>query len=260
MQLAVVAHIRHVYTNYDRLLRIVSYHEARAQIQKPCLDLLAEWRSDDDDDPDAMEDILREVIVIDDDDDDEDNVEPSVRSRRSDSDASVEMISRHAFAAKLQTQAVDHGAPRNMLLQRRQRSPISDDRESALNGQERIQPYTQQLSGDIPRINRNGVYHHRWQEALHRRRLNQGPLLPSCNEPVMQGHIDNGRQLPPQGDARSPMPALDRERSITNQEMDDTNRGRKAGFADLGQVSTLSIECIPKGSNFTNHGAMRGFC
>ena len=93
-----------MYTNYDRLLRIGTRQEARAKVEKPCLDQLAQWRSDDDDDPNAMEEILREVIVIDDDDDDDREYNHNKQNRSTSvsphngRDGSVEIISSHAFA------------------------------------------------------------------------------------------------------------------------------------------------------------------
>ena len=71
-QLAVTAHIRHVYTDYDRLLKLIKWAEARKQVQQNCLDVLVQWRGDDDDDGEIA-DILQEVIVIPDDDDDDDD-------------------------------------------------------------------------------------------------------------------------------------------------------------------------------------------
>lgn len=190
MQLAVVAHIRHVYTNYDRLLRIGTRQEARAQVEKPCLDQLVQWRSDDDDDPNAMEEILREVIVIDDDDDDEfDDHEDKRRSPISDHndrEGSVEIISSHAYADEVQMRPVDYSTPRKFAKDDRQYSLESDDREVARDTRNRQQPYTRQLQDDLPRFDRNGVHHHRWQEALHRHRMNQGPAFTLLNEPVLQ--------------------------------------------------------------------------
>lgn len=190
MQLAVVAHIRHVYTNYDRLLRIGTRQEARAKVEKPCLDQLVQWRSDDDDDPNAMEEILREVIVIDDDDDDEyDDHEDKRRSPLSDQndrDGSVEIISSHAYADEVQMRPVDYSTPRKFAKDDRQYSLESDDREVAHEPRNRQQPYMRQLQDGLPRFDRNGVHHHRWQEALHRHRMNQGPVFTLLNEPVLQ--------------------------------------------------------------------------
>lgn len=70
VNLAVVAHIRHVYTNYDELLRSgVSWQEARRGIEPFTLDKLVAWRGEEDDDP-ILDEVLREVVVISDDEGD----------------------------------------------------------------------------------------------------------------------------------------------------------------------------------------------
>jgi hypothetical protein len=71
-QLSVVAHVRHMYTKYDSLLRRFQWNEARSMVEGPTLRKLVEWRGDDDDGKEALEDVLREVIVISDDEDSED--------------------------------------------------------------------------------------------------------------------------------------------------------------------------------------------
>jgi hypothetical protein len=71
-QLSVVAHVRHIYTKYDSLLRRVQWNEARSMVEGPTLRKLVEWRGDDDSGKEALEDVLREVIVISDDEDSED--------------------------------------------------------------------------------------------------------------------------------------------------------------------------------------------
>ena len=68
-QLAVVAHIRHNYTSYDRLLRQMPYNEARHAVERDTLTKLLEWRGDEDTTVEdrvrhAANDILKEVIVI----------------------------------------------------------------------------------------------------------------------------------------------------------------------------------------------------
>ncbi|MCJ1263955.1 hypothetical protein MMC22_003826 [Lobaria immixta] len=225
VQLAVVAHIRHMYTNYDRLLRIGTRQEARAQVEKPCLDQLAQWRSDDDDDPNAMEEILREVIVIDDDDDDEyDDSEEKRRSsvsRHNDRDGSVEIISSHAFADEVQMRPVDYSTAKSLTKDDHQYSPESDEREFAHDARNRRQSYMRQLQDDLPRSDRNGIHHHRWQEALHRHRMNQGPVFTVHSEPVLQGMDSPRRGTIPQSEigplVRRPerlvqLDSLDRER------------------------------------------------
>lgn len=70
VQLAVLARIRHEYTDYDRLLRAFEWKDARALVEPVCLKKLIEWRGEvDDGSDDELEEIVRETIVIDDDDD-----------------------------------------------------------------------------------------------------------------------------------------------------------------------------------------------
>nr|POE47698.1 hypothetical protein CFP56_01029 [Quercus suber] len=72
VQLAVIARIRHTYTDYDRLLRAFEWAEARKMVEPECLQKIIEWRGENDDqeDDEELEEIVRETIVIDDDDDD----------------------------------------------------------------------------------------------------------------------------------------------------------------------------------------------
>lgn len=101
-QLAVVAHIRHIYTDYDKLLRSGSYHDARGIVEVPTLDKLMEWRGDDENGTKELEDVIREVVVISDEEDsDDDDVEDQGR------DNSVEVISSNAIADQVQTRPVD---------------------------------------------------------------------------------------------------------------------------------------------------------
>lgn len=171
VQLAVVAHIRHVYTDYDSLLRTGTYYEARAAIEKPCLDLLAQWRSDDDDDPNAMEEILREVIVIDDDDEEDgDRKSPLTSQQYSNRDDSVEIISSHAFADEVQMRPIDYSDSARSVDRGRLHSPEQDSRailQYAGSGHYR---HEQQHQNDPIRFDPGGIHQLRWREALHRRK------------------------------------------------------------------------------------------
>ena len=108
-QLAVVAHIRHTYTDYDTLLRTASYQFARRFCANDTLHKLVEWRGDDENGKRVLEDVFREVIVISDDeedsDPDEDYYSPSVQ------EDSVEVISipSNARADELRTNDYDDG-------------------------------------------------------------------------------------------------------------------------------------------------------
>lgn len=106
MQLAVVAHIRHTYTNYDRLLRVTSFQEARAAVEDPTLEKLVAWRGDDENGKTVLEDVFREVIVISDseDEDEESDTAPNETIER---DVSVEIVSSNTVTSQLQTEPAD---------------------------------------------------------------------------------------------------------------------------------------------------------
>ncbi|KAH1757207.1 hypothetical protein KXW39_007650 [Aspergillus fumigatus] len=108
-QLAVVAHIRHIYTDYDRLLKTTSFHEARSAVEEPTLAKLVEWRGDDENGKTVLEDVFREVIVISDDDDSD--AEEGEVSRSINRDHSIEIVSSHQRADELQMRPVNFSHP-----------------------------------------------------------------------------------------------------------------------------------------------------
>lgn len=201
-QLAVTAHIRHEYTDYDRILKITNnWAYARKEVQQACLDLLVQWRGDDDNDGE-LEDILREVIVISD-DEDEDEMQQDVTSLRlpRDRSESVEIIPADAVYTHSVNYATanpaDHG-----------RSPSRDansaDAVEYLGDapliQDRPAQYTQH------RLDQMGAHRHRiWEEAVNRQRRppndafsrDTGPLL-STSQRFDQGHYQLPRQELPE--------------------------------------------------------------
>lgn len=173
VQLAVVAHIRHVYTDYDKLLKTGTFKNARAAIEKPCLDILAQWRSDDDDDPNAMEEILREVIVIDDDDEEnKDNEIPFETHESVNRDDSIEIISSHVLPEEVQMHQSDYGGPTQRIRGDRSYNPGVEDRETLRYTNPEQLRSNHHSRSNLPPLDRSGVHHHRWQEALHRQRAN----------------------------------------------------------------------------------------
>lgn len=62
--LSVVAHIRHVYTRYDSLLRKMPYNNARHEVEAETLSKLVEWRGDAAAESSAINAALDDVIVI----------------------------------------------------------------------------------------------------------------------------------------------------------------------------------------------------
>ena len=98
-QLAVVAHIRHCYTAYDRLLRNGGYHDARGVVEKPTLAKLVEWRGDDENGTKVLEDVFREVVVISDEEDsDDDDYDPEAPLK----ELSVEVVPNNANSVSQQ--------------------------------------------------------------------------------------------------------------------------------------------------------------
>ena len=185
-QLAVIAHIRHVYTDYDRLLKRHPWPEARALVEQPTLDKLIEWRGDEDD-AEEMDDILREVIVIpDDDDEEEENMmhENPSSLEKAERENSIEFIPTE----NLQTQAIDYAAASRAGDLNRMESPTSDDvevieyrRRPPLYGGQHVH-YDQHKHDQMEAHRRR-----RWDEARDRHR----------NEPVyMRDHtstlLDSG--------------------------------------------------------------------
>lgn len=72
MQLAVTAHIRHRYTNYDQLLKNgVRWHDARATVNPPCVAILRNWMGEDN--AVEIEETFQEWIDLRDSDEDEDD-------------------------------------------------------------------------------------------------------------------------------------------------------------------------------------------
>ncbi|CAA9964897.1 DUF2293 domain containing protein [Pyrenophora teres f. maculata] len=106
VQLAVVAHIRHMYTDYDKLLKSAGWQAARAQVEHVSLAKLKEWRDEAGEQSNELEETFREVIVIDDDDEDDDDDATSTSCSMSMSDGreqSMEIISSRMNAQDLQS-------------------------------------------------------------------------------------------------------------------------------------------------------------
>lgn len=99
MQLAVVAHIRHVYTDYDKMLKTGTWMQARQNVEHVSLAKLKEWRDESGEQSNEIEDTFREVIVLDDDDESSDEGSLSTLDER---EQSMEIVSSRANARDLQ--------------------------------------------------------------------------------------------------------------------------------------------------------------
>ncbi|KAI9701448.1 MAG: hypothetical protein M1836_001503 [Candelina mexicana] len=173
VQLAVVAHIRHVYTEYDNLLKTGPWHEARKKVEEACLYRLVRWRGDEDaGGNDDLEQIVREVVVISDDDSDmgggDDDVEVADR------DSSVEIISREEFAL-LNKSCLEHRAQSLAATNQDQEPSTSSYSLLGMEVRRRRSP-TLQIKEPI-RVDRRGFTRYRaWDQALERYR--KDPNLP----------------------------------------------------------------------------------
>ncbi|KAE8136152.1 hypothetical protein BDV38DRAFT_272218 [Aspergillus pseudotamarii] len=156
-QLAVVAHIRHVYTDYDRLLKTTSFHEARSIVEEPTLAKLVEWRGDDENGKTVLEDVFREVIVI---SDDEDSDTEGDMPQAVDRDYSVKIVSSHPRADDLQMKPVNY----SNSTHREHHLETSD--EEAPPGFHFIP-----IAPKKPKIDRRGFSRYQaWDRAIHRYR------------------------------------------------------------------------------------------
>ncbi|KAK4866259.1 hypothetical protein LT330_008600 [Penicillium expansum] len=108
-QLAVVAHVRHVYTDYDRLLKTTSFHEARGVVEHTTLAKVIEWRGDDENGQTVLEDVFREVIVISDDEDSESEEDAAASAGHQ--NTSVEILPSETRAHEIRCQPINNTNP-----------------------------------------------------------------------------------------------------------------------------------------------------
>lgn len=125
-QLAVVAHIRHLYTDYDRLLKLKSFQEARSAVEQTTLAKVIEWRGDDENGQTVLEDVFREVIVISDDEDSETEEEGIAAADAPDQPGETPFF-QNARTPKVYTQPVS-------TAKLSHRDPVQDPSEEAPPG------------------------------------------------------------------------------------------------------------------------------
>ena len=124
VQLAVAAHVRHEYTNYDYLLATGTYNrkEARDAIQPQYVQKVTEWRGEDG--KASVEEMFREIIEILDEDEDDtkrgDRTTPEVIDLATDSDDNDE-ITYHGSTSDLRR--TQYRSWRQGLVRRRAQNP-----------------------------------------------------------------------------------------------------------------------------------------
>lgn len=185
-----MAHIRHVYTEYDSLLKKVPWIDARRKVEEACLYRLVRWRGDDDPGGnDDLEQIVREVVVISDDDSDAgDDNDDSNHFEDIDSDSSLEIISGEEFALR----------DRSLVGQRAQSLVLDNQAQVSFLGSlrpplgmEHVGRTSPEPRPNLPtKVDRRGFTRYRaWDQALERFRCD--PRLPRLAvEPSMDGKED----------------------------------------------------------------------
>jgi hypothetical protein len=174
-QLAVIAHIRHVYTDYDKLLRQTQYRDARNIVEKPSLRKLVEWRGDDENGKQVLEDVFREVVVISDDDDDDDSDDEADEPMDDFRDVSVEIVSSNT--------KVDHLHPDPFVLEepilgRRSEHHYSSNSQRPSNHKYFPAPARKESVKDRNKINRRGFSRYQaWNEAREEYKANPTDTL-----------------------------------------------------------------------------------
>ncbi|GAB7338825.1 hypothetical protein MBLNU457_5520t2 [Dothideomycetes sp. NU457] len=163
VQLATVAHIRHKFTEYDRLLKILTWPDARKIVEPRCLEKLVEWRGDNEDHGDEVEDIVRETIVI----DDEDNV-VSREDEGNGTDTSYEVVARSTRHEDIAAES-------------------SDDRPSAGEPLCAARPAAASSHSDL--TNHRELTRNRWHEAQVRVHGVKTPFTPCQQSTPPSGHI-----------------------------------------------------------------------
>lgn len=160
VQLAVLARIRHEYTDYDRLLRAFEWKEARALVEPVCLKKLIEWRGEvDDGNDDELEEIVRETIVIDDDDDDilsEADDEGSIELDDGNaSDTSIEISHRPVALDDIGAESHDENSRR--FLQKYRPAPPAPYSQRRVDVHRKIDAVRQQMRNAPPAGNQRCV-------------------------------------------------------------------------------------------------------
>lgn len=213
VQLAVLAHIRHVHTRYDQILREVEWKVARKAVEKQCLDILVKWRGDEETGRDQLGDILREVVVISDADDDSDS-EESEDDESSDSDSVLEV----SAAAQVSSvpEVVDESPTQNAPVNPRRRKGKARARPNRISktlwtGHSKKNSASGKDKRGFNRYEaaqaREATRNQRWEEALNRSRHAQNVEVTS--QAPLQRVLSQNAQRHPSVEIVSPVYRVD---------------------------------------------------
>jgi Uncharacterized conserved protein (DUF2293) len=168
VQLAVLAHIRHTHTRYDKLLRETSWMNARKVVEPVCLDVLVKWRGDEETGRDQMDEIIREVVIITDSEDDEDDDSSSDDEDSSEEEGEVTSASSteppSLPASRTQQRLPEPVQQVRPLVALTPGATEDESMEGAISSRTRAKPQKDRKA-------QRGFkrYQAAWEEALHRR-------------------------------------------------------------------------------------------
>ncbi|RDL39028.1 uncharacterized protein BP5553_03368 [Venustampulla echinocandica] len=168
VQLAVLAHIRHTHTRYDKLLRETTWVNARKVVEQVCLDVLVKWRGDEETGRDQMDEILREIVIITDSEEEDDS---SSEEDSSEEDGEVTSISSaEASPAPVSRNQQRAARPENHAGEVLGRKPINgngvDSGAVSSRTRAKVNPKIRQERRAQRGFKR---YQAAWDDALHRR-------------------------------------------------------------------------------------------
>lgn len=218
VQLAVLAHIRHVHTRYDQILREVEWKVARKAVEKQCLDILVKWRGDEETGRDQLGDILREVVVISDADDDSDSEESEDEDESSDGDSVLEVSADAQVSAV--PELMDQSPRQNAPVHSRRRKGKARARANRISkAQWAGHAKKNSVSGKDKRgFNRyeaaqarEATRNQRWEEALNRSRHAQN--VEATSQAPLQRVLSQNVQRHPSVEVISPVYRVDPARN-----------------------------------------------
>lgn len=202
VQLAVLAHIRHTHTRYDKLLRETTWMNARKVVEPVCLDVLVRWRGDEETGRDQMDEIIREVVIITDSEDEDDS---SDDENSSEEEGEVSSFS----STEPPSQSTLHNQERLPELAQQARPLIAFN--SGATEDENVENATPLRTRAKPQKDKRAQrgfkrYQAAWEEALHRRQHQSH----AANRAQSSTPLDEITARRPRSAAASPLPGMQR--------------------------------------------------
>jgi hypothetical protein len=191
VQLAVLAHIRHTHTRYDKLLRETTWMNARKAVEPVCLDVLVKWRGDEETGRDQMDEILREVVIITDSEDDGDSSEDETSEEEGEvtSDSSPEPPSQpNSRNMQRLPDTTGHNETQSVIAS----GPILNDPATSISSRTRAK------TNSRPQKDKKAQrgfkrYQAAWEDAVHRRQYPTNRSItagtPSEDQPTRNSHL-----------------------------------------------------------------------